>query len=154
MAVTDADIFEDYFTTNEKVRRGFLYYQSILMGESPMRLEGNRITLREYRKDDFNHIRSWVGDPEVVNNLSDIFLQPQTQNSTEKYLNHVLELDSTNEFHFVIEEKSKKEYIGQIDIIKVDWKNRVAELGVVIGLKENRGQGYGHEAIKLLQDFF
>ncbi|MDU7473638.1 MAG: N-acetyltransferase, partial [Paenibacillus macerans] len=34
---------------------------------------------------------------------------------------------------FVIAEKDTLEYIGQIDLHKIDWQNRSAVLGIVIG---------------------
>ncbi len=54
---------------------------------------------------------------------------------------------------FVIAHKDTEEYIGQLDLIKIDWPNRVGTIGIVIGTKENLSKGYGTEAIKLLQDF-
>ncbi|GJM72928.1 hypothetical protein HMSSN036_51440 [Paenibacillus macerans] len=54
---------------------------------------------------------------------------------------------------FVIAEKDTLEYIGQIDLHKIDWQNRSAVLGIVIGRKELLGQGYGREAIELMKRF-
>ncbi|MEW5785666.1 MAG: GNAT family protein [Bacillota bacterium] len=116
------------------------------------RLYGKTIMLREYRKEDLPHIREWVTDPEVVDNLSDVFLYPNTLNETENFLNRMLE-GTTDMRGFIIADRQSEEYIGQLDLIKIDWKNRVAELGVVIGAAENRNRGIGTEAIKLLQDF-
>jgi RimJ/RimL family protein N-acetyltransferase len=115
-------------------------------------LYGERIVLREYRKEDLEPIRKWVNDPAVVDNLSDIFLFPNTLNNTEQFLNSMLE-GKKEENGFVIAERQSEVYIGQIDLIKVDWKNRYARLGIVIGVAEKRGQGYGAEAIRLIQSF-
>lgn len=116
------------------------------------RLFGERIMLREYSKQDFSFMRQWCNDPEIVDNLSDIFVFPHTENNTEQYLNSVLE-GKTEQKGFVIADKDTEEYIGQIDLFKIDWKNRSAELGIVIGIKKHLGKGYGSEAIKLLQNF-
>ncbi|WP_159888722.1 GNAT family N-acetyltransferase [Paenibacillus puerhi] len=115
-------------------------------------LIGDRIILREYRKDDLIHLRTWVNDPKVVDNLSDVFLYPHTMNSTEAYLNSVLEGKGDHK-GFIIAHKESEEYIGQIDLFKFDWKNRCVEMGIVIGCKEDQGRGYGSEAIMLLQEF-
>lgn len=116
------------------------------------RLIGDRIILREYRKEDLKFMRQWCNDSEIVDNLSDIFLYPHTVNSTEQYLNSILE-GKTEQKGFVIAFKDTEEYIGQIDLFRIDWKNRSTELGIVIGIKEYHGKGYGTEAIKILQDF-
>lgn len=116
------------------------------------RLIGNRIILREYCKEDLKFIRQWCNDPEIVDNLSDVFLYPHTVNTTEQYLNSILE-GNTEQKGFIIAHKDTEKYIGQIDLFKMDWKNRSTELGIVIGIKEYLGNGYGTEAIKVLQDF-
>lgn len=115
-------------------------------------LIGDRIILREYRKEDLPCIRAWVNDPEITNFLSNIFLYPHTLNDTENFLNSMLE-GNTESKGFIIAHKDTEEYIGQIDLIKIDWVNRVGTMGIVIGSKENLNKGYGTEAIKLLQEF-
>lgn len=113
---------------------------------------GERITLREYRMEDLPHIRSWVNDEEITDTLSDIFLYPQTYQNTEAFLRSVVE-GSWNSKGFVMADKDSLDYIGQIDLHKLDWKNRSAVLGIVIGRKDKLGQGYGREAIQLLQRY-
>lgn len=116
------------------------------------RLIGERIMLREYRKEDLPYMRKWVNDDEITQFLSNIFLYPHTLNDTENFLNTMLE-GNTSIKGFVIANKETEEYIGQIDLIKLDWVNRVGTLGIVIGNKEYLSNGYGTEAIKLLQEF-
>lgn len=115
-------------------------------------LIGDRIILREYREDDLPYMRKWVNDPNIIKNLSNIFLYPHTLNETENFLNAILE-GTSNIKGFIIAHKDTEEYIGQIDLVKVDWINRIGTLGIVIGNQEKLGKGYGTEAIKLLQDF-
>jgi RimJ/RimL family protein N-acetyltransferase len=117
------------------------------------RIFGEKIMLREYKKEDLKYMREWVNDPEIVDNLSDLFLHAHSLNETESFLTMVLEGKEQNQKHFVIADKETEEYIGQIDLIKIDWKNRVAEMGIVIGRKDLLGKGFGSEAIRLLQSF-
>lgn len=117
------------------------------------RIFGERIVLREYKKEDLPYMRKWVNDPEIVDNLSDVFLHANTINETENFLNTILEGKNNQQINFVIADKKTEEYIGQIDLINIDWKNRVAEMGIVIGNKDLLGKGIGTEAIKLLQAF-
>jgi len=113
---------------------------------------GERIMLREYRKEDLEHMRKWVNNSKIVDNLSDIFLYAVPLNDTENFLNSILEGKSESK-GFIIADKKTETYIGQIDLHQIDWKNRVAELGIVIGEENNLGKGYGTEAIKLMQNF-
>src|SRR5262249_1517838 len=41
-------------------------------------------------------------------------------------------------------------HIGAIGFHQVDWKNRTAEVGIVIGDKEWWGRGYGTDAVRAL----
>ncbi|CQR71455.1 Spermidine N(1)-acetyltransferase [Sporomusa ovata DSM 2662] len=117
------------------------------------RIFGSNVMLREYKKEDLACMREWVNDPEIVDNLSDIFLHAHSLSETEKFLQTVLDGGSKMQKHFVIADRQTEEFIGQIDIIRIDWKNRIAEMGIVIGKKDLLGKGLGTEAIKLLQSF-
>lgn len=116
------------------------------------RLHGERIILREFKKEDLEHMRKWVNDPAVVDNLLDSFLFPNTLPETEKFINDVIEGKSGLK-GFVIEEKTLGRYIGQMALANIDWKNRVAQIAIVIAEAEFRGKGYGTEAIRLLEEF-
>jgi RimJ/RimL family protein N-acetyltransferase len=113
---------------------------------------GDKVILRDYRKEDLPYMRKWVNDNEITRYLSNIFLYPHTLNQTEDFLNSILEGKSDYKA-FVIAHKETEDYIGQIDLIKIDWINRVATLGIVIGNSDNLSRGYGTEAIKLMEDF-
>ena len=117
------------------------------------RILGENIMLREYKEEDLAHMREWVNDPEIVDNLSDLFLHAHSLNETEAFLQSILEGSSKDQKHFVIADKQTESYIGQIDLLKIDWKNRMTEMGIVIGKKNLLGKGIGTEAIKLLQRF-
>ncbi|MFB9274525.1 GNAT family N-acetyltransferase [Cohnella cellulosilytica] len=116
------------------------------------RLPGTSVMLREYRRDDLPWIRQWVNDPEIVRQLSDIFLYPHAQEATEAYLEAMLEGDSDAR-GFVIADLATEAYIGQVNLDSIDWKNRVGKIGIVIGSTEQMGRGFGTEAMKLLADF-
>ncbi|NPV91158.1 MAG: GNAT family N-acetyltransferase [Firmicutes bacterium] len=117
------------------------------------RILGKKVDLREYRLEDLDAIREWVNDRETVRNLDDVFIYPHTLNMTEEYLNRILEDKLENERHFVIASHETDEYLGQVALMHVDWRSRIATLGIVIAQKENRDQGYGREAIELVLDF-
>lgn len=115
-------------------------------------LFGERIMLREYRPEDLVPMRGWVNDPRIVGYLSDIFLYPHTLESTESYLNAMMD-QRPDSRGFVIADASTELYIGQINLDSIDWKNRVGRIGILIGSAERLGQGYGTEAMRLLIRF-
>lgn len=46
--------------------------------------------------------------------------------------------------------KRTSKHIGNITLHLIDWRNRNAEIGIVIGDKKSRGKGYATEAIRLV----
>lgn len=117
------------------------------------RLYGERIMLREYQKEDLPYLREWVNDPVILRYLSDVFLFPHTLDETESFLNGKLENKNLGSKGFVIADNSTGAYLGQIDLVNIDWKNRKAMFGIVLGRKVNFDRGYGSEAIGVLLRF-
>ena len=58
----------------------------------------------------------------------------------------------TDSYSFALEKLSDGEYIGRCSIIKIDWKNSVAEVGIFLG-RPYWSQGYGTDAMRVLVRF-
>lgn len=116
------------------------------------RLIGSRIMLREYQSEDFASIRSWVNDAQITRYLSTRFWAPQTTVDTQEFLSRMMQ-SSHNAFNYVIADAQDGRYIGQLDMFRVDWRLRQGEIGMVIAGAEDRGRGYGTEALELLAAF-
>jgi len=113
---------------------------------------GERVMLREYRREDLEQMRKWVNDPGVTHFLSHVFLPAQTLPMTESFLERVLSGQSTN-CHFIIADRQTEAYVGQIDLLNLNTVDRCAELGIVIGDPKRHNQGVGREAISLMLHF-
>lgn len=116
------------------------------------RLLGQRIMLREYQAEDIHAIRQWVNDAETTRYLSTRFWPAQTMVDSEEFLSRMLQ-SSHNAYNFVIADVQDGRYIGQCDLFRLDWRLRLGELGMVIGSRDERGQGFGTEALLLLETF-
>lgn len=114
---------------------------------------GRSVTLREYREEDFPEIRAWVNDPEVAQYLSDIFAAAQSETVTQKFFDRVTGSPEPNAFWFVISDTKTEKYLGQIDLVDINWINRRGTLGIVIPNPANRGRGIGREALSLLAHY-
>jgi RimJ/RimL family protein N-acetyltransferase len=112
-------------------------------------LYGNGIMLREYRNEDFTAIRAWVNDPATVRYLSSRYWMPQSSADTADLLEHATHAGSNGAF-FVIADRKTGDYLGQIDLITINWKLRAAEMAIVLGQEGDRGKGVGGEAIALM----
>lgn len=54
---------------------------------------------------------------------------------------------------FSIRRQGDLAFLGYIQIVDIQAAHRSAEIGIMIGEKEQRGHGYGQEALKLCVDF-
>ncbi len=115
-------------------------------------LYGNKIMLREYRKEDLDQITAWVNDMETTKYLSDIFTWPQTVKNSEDFLEMRIS-GGRREAGFVIADRETQDYLGQADLMDINWINRCGTVGIVIADKKNRGRGIGTEALTLLCDY-
>jgi RimJ/RimL family protein N-acetyltransferase len=104
--------------------------------------------LREYQHADLDHINEFTQSPEITHNLSDIFTVPQSIEQSRTFLQTVM-AGNPNGIYYVIA-SLQGAYLGQIDIMAIDWKRGIGILGIVIAKPSNLGKGIGREAISLL----
>jgi RimJ/RimL family protein N-acetyltransferase len=108
--------------------------------------------LREYRREDLGSITAWVNDMETTKYLSDLFTWPQTVKNSEDFLEMRLS-GGRREAGFVIADRETQDYIGQADLMDINWIDRCATVGIVIANSSNRGCGKGQEALSLLLEY-
>ena len=116
------------------------------------RVEGKRVCLREFRREDVEIIHSWVNDPAIVQFLSwGVF--PQTRKATECFVETQMTGADPLNRAFVVALRDGDGCIGTAGCHQIDWRSRSAELGIVIGKSDCLGKGYGSEAVQLLLAF-
>lgn len=112
---------------------------------------GQKVRLREYRKEDIEKAQKYMNDPEIRRLLHPGIPYLYTFEDEEKWFN---ELSANKDvYNFAIETIKDKKYIGGCGLNKIDWKNSVAVVGIFIGDKEYWGKGYGTDAMKILIKF-
>lgn len=121
-----------------------------------MLLEGEKVRLREFRREDATAIREWINN-ENINRYLGFWLAPQSAQETEAYVERQLTRQDSppREIQFVIALKDDPDlrYIGSIGLHAIDYRNRNCELGIVIGREDLLGQGLGTDAIVTLLDY-
>ncbi|MCF4113371.1 MULTISPECIES: GNAT family N-acetyltransferase [Dethiosulfovibrio] len=65
--------------------------------------------------------------------LDDLKISNTSDSAIESWIKGNMERDSDKEAHFVVADRETERYIGQIDFHVIDWKNRSARIGLVIG---------------------
>ena len=109
-------------------------------------LYGTKIRLRALERADIPRFVKWFNDPEVREHLA--MYRPLSLAQEEKWFERHAELDPAD--HVFAIETLEGEHIGNVGLHRVDWKDRHAELGIVIGEKEYWSQGYGTDTILTL----
>ena len=112
-------------------------------------LYGAQVMLREYRAEDLPAIRRWVNDAQSVRFLSSRYWMPQSMADTSDFLDHAMHA-GTNGAFFVIANPEDESYLGQVDLISINWRLRSAELAIVMGAEARRGKGLGTQALGLM----
>lgn len=112
-------------------------------------IKGDRVTLRAIERDDLPHYVTWLNDPEVTHHLS-LFL-PLNSDDEAGWYEAQRKDDSCQNFAIVI--NKGEAHIGSVGLMKINYREQNAELGIVIGDKTQWGKGYGREAIQLLLKF-
>ena len=114
--------------------------------------EGKLTRLRAFDNSDLMYCLKWSNDFEVMRGASGAILYPSTVDDDARAMNGSTSY-SAGDYQFAIETLAEGKIIGQCGFVKVNWKNRSAELTILIGEKEYRGRGYGRDAIQTLCAF-
>ena len=112
------------------------------------KLIGDRLYLSPRSIEDAETYVKWLNDFDITDytNRSAILMDIETE---KEYLSN----RKDNSMGFVIVRSENDEMIGSIGFDKIDYLNRIATFGIMIGEQENREKGYGTEAINLLLDY-
>jgi diamine N-acetyltransferase len=114
-------------------------------------LYGERVRLRAIEREDIPTFVRWFNDPEVRRYL--LMSEPMSKAKEERWFE--AQLEAQDQFIFAIEALVDEEWIhiGNVGLLRVDWKNRLSALGIALGEKEYWGQGYGTDATRTMLRF-
>ena len=91
---------------------------------------GERVRLREYRKEDIPAALEYINDSEVKRFLVPGIPYPYTLEDEVRWFEGLSANKDT--YSFAIETLEDEKYIGGCGINKVDWKNSIVEVGIFI----------------------
>jgi len=110
---------------------------------------GERVRLRAVERTDLPRFVGWMNDPDIRDGL--LLYLPLSLAQEENWFVGMLKRPE-EEQPLVIEIRSEDEWemVGNCGVHSIDWRCRMATLGIFIGEKENWNQGYGTEVMRLL----
>lgn len=112
-------------------------------------ITGKRVTLRALDEDDLERCYRWINDPEVTEHLTMRF--PVSRADERKWLQRASSGDEESRAFAIVAEDG--EHIGNVGLHRINYLDRSAELGIMIGEKARWGQGYCADVILTLLEF-
>jgi len=112
------------------------------------KLVGDRIYLSPRSVEDAEKFTEWLNDFQVTDYTGRSH-QIMSVEGEKKYLQDNINEDAV----FAIVDINEDKLIGTVGLHKVNYFKRTATLGIFIGDKDYRNNGYGTEAIKLILEY-
>ncbi len=113
---------------------------------------GQRIRLRPIEKDDLPRFVKWIADEETRSFVS-LYL-PYSLVQEERWYEDNLTAREEQAWAIDVQPPDTGlgpwEHIGSCSLFKINWRNRHAEAGILIGAREYWGRGYGSDALGTL----
>lgn len=115
-------------------------------------LLGNVIYLRSLNQDDASPAYlSWLSDPEITRYLEVRFMPSQAVVQLRDYINK--NSGCKENLLLGIFLVSDDRHIGNIKLGPVDWNHLTADIGLLIGDRQQWGKGFASEAIKIVSQY-
>jgi RimJ/RimL family protein N-acetyltransferase len=108
-----------------------------------MKINGKILTLRAIEESDLELLHKWANDPVTQDGIGEIHF-PSSMDFHKTWFQS-LKNDHLNQ-RFVVD-TLESGIIGISSIVNIDWRNRHAWHGLVIGESGHRGKGFGVDAI-------
>ena len=112
-------------------------------------LTGKRIYLRPLDNEDLDRCLRWINNPQITSTLTMRFPMSRAQEESwilSHYKDH-------SDLPLAIVVKDGDQHIGNCGLHSIDYVNRSAEFGIMIGEKGQWGKGYAPEAAQLIIDY-
>lgn len=107
-------------------------------------LEGEKVRLRAVQRTDLAAFYRYVNDPEITKFL--LVDPPLSWEQEEAWYDSLVK---DRDIVYTIETIEGK-VIGNIALLELNWKDRNAVLGIMIGDHDHLGKGYGTDAIRTM----
>jgi len=104
--------------------------------------------LRAIEREDVPRFVRWFNDPEVRQFLT--MYRPLSRAEEERWVESLASRREDVVLAIEVRAGDQWVHIGNVGLHRIDWKNRTATLGIVIGEREYWGKGYGTEAVRTM----
>lgn len=114
-----------------------------------MNIKGKKVTLRAIEEKDLELLHKWSNDPEINYMLGGWHFPSSFQDQQSWFKS--LSMSSTNQ-RFAIDTEDLG-LIGMANLVSINWKDKNAFHGMLLGDKDMRGKGYGVDTIMAINKY-
>jgi RimJ/RimL family protein N-acetyltransferase len=114
-----------------------------------MNIEGKVVILRAIEEKDLELLHKWSNDPEIQYWLGGWHV-PSSLNIMKEWFNRITH--DNNNIRFAIEHKELG-FIGTANLVEINWKDRNAFHGMLLGDKDIRGKGIGVDVVMSIMKY-
>lgn len=118
--------------------------------EPILNVVGELVALGPLRRDLLPVYQRWINDLGTMRTLA-VPPLPMTSEKEQDWYDR--QSKTEEDVPFTIYERETLRPIGNTGLHGVDYRNRTATFGIIIGEPESRGKGYGTEATRLMLDY-
>lgn len=115
-----------------------------------MNIQGKLVTLRAIETADIEQLNVWANSPELWEKLGGWHF-PYSKQSTEQWVRNINNNDMKNQVYAI--DTKEHGLIGTANLVNIDWKNKNAFHGMMLGDKESRGKGYAQDAVMTIMRY-
>jgi RimJ/RimL family protein N-acetyltransferase len=115
-----------------------------------MHYYGKKVRLRPPEREDLPLFVEWLSNPELRNYVLIRYISNALEERWFENLVEQTKAATPAQLHFVIEARDEGRPIGVIGLHAINWRDRVGELGIIIGEPDFWGRGYGSDALRTL----
>ncbi|MGM1055658.1 MAG: GNAT family N-acetyltransferase [Bacteroidota bacterium] len=108
-----------------------------------MNIKGKLTTLRAIEESDLVQLHKWANEPEIQNWLGGWHFPTNLEDQKKWFENN--SVSSLNQRYAI--EVANLGLIGTANLVNIDWKNKNAFHGMMLGDKDIRGKGFGLDTV-------
>ena len=114
-------------------------------------IEGKILYLRQVQKEDVSYFLPWYNDQSVTQYIYNYL--PVSEIYEEEWIKNISLNRKDTDVFFTVVDKNNNTPIGSCGLHKICFKDRTAEISLVIGNKDYWKKGYGYESLSLLMKY-
>ncbi|MBN1261555.1 MAG: GNAT family N-acetyltransferase [Anaerolineae bacterium] len=111
---------------------------------------GKKVRLRPSEREDIPQFVTWLSNPELRHYVTVRYVSEALEERWFEGMVQSAAGRTPSRLHFVIETLDTGQPIGVVGLEDIDWLDRCAEFGIIVGEPEFWGLGYGSDALRVL----